>query len=622
MEGALLKGIDSMRIGRLLSPSLVMSCSVLSTFALTSAQALAVDRSPTPIAPFSASALNEQDSGRGEQADNPTLSELSVNLRNFLNGEVTLRLQPIGSTAQDVTVTFSQSSYTVDSQSVFSLVDGSFTFEFPDQEQQVLVPPGDYQLVVENNLEPAVADLPVGCEILSSDTLSISVGAAVQLDAVELFCGTPTQQLTPTRLQELRASPENQRLPAVIDANLFSICLGNGGSNFIYNEQLSFNDLGDGVAYVENLLELTALQESMGAGLNISCNALSDGTFAPGVVDIPMWSYLVQLDLLSRIGLQGNGAITGRTEGDISDGAGSYTDAEVLGLIAPYNELFTADANTIGVLGDTPTLRLTLLDLARNPVGSMRWTDLWRISANPLYRVGDFQTLNDGTFLFSHAITIDVDQDVADIVALQNEPGSVQYTQFDGPVGGTQISWPLDQSSSLTMVFGPFVALDFGSSGLGSSSISTTISVTGLPEGVGCLSPGFNISSEGVFFEASFFTPYPASNPSPLVIRCIAETNRVTGRFDLEPVLFDFEFESIQIELLDVGGSVVQEQLIPARREITSAIDFVFSNVPPGEYTIRIDDESVNPIFCDAASLSFAVGEDDFVLPTVSCTSN
>lgn len=596
----------------------VKLCLLLS-LAVVSTTTQAVDRNPgNSTTPFSTPDIAGENSGRGETSSGPVLPALTVGLRSFLNGEVTLRLSPTSNTSPDTLVAFTQSGYAIDSNSVFDPNTGQFDFSFPDQERQVPLLPGDYTVSLEQNLVPAVAGLPTACEGLATTTVSVSDSGDVAPTSVELFCGTPTQQLTAAQLSALQAGADFDREPAVISANLFSVCLGNGGSNTIYGitqepfggDAVPPSQLGSGVRYVEELLELPTLQNSGGLGLNVFCNALRDSTGPSSVVDVPMWRYLVELDLFGEVHVAGLD--------ETQDGAGSYGDPELLDLLTPYEALFESAEGPFGALEASPTRRLRFLDFSFNTFLDGRWADLWRISTNPFYSVGDIRTTGDFGIVYSFGIQIAVAPDVQALVnglaqtsIIRIEPDPEIGTNFEGLTA--ELEFPLNQD--IAAVFGPF---DIGS--LGEDPL--ILVAEGLPPEVGCFAPGFNLQPEEPEpFLGEQFSPYAGT--LPININCVIENNRVTGQIEIT----NFSLRGlVQLELLDSSGTVVQEQFLPIRSTgAPSEIEYALPNVAPGNYQIRLSpaESSANSsatFGCDDAELSFTAGTGDLALPTVTCS--
>ena len=274
----------------------------------------------------------------------------------------------------------------------------------------------------DSNGEPVEAPLVVGSV---SETISI-------------FCGTPTSKI---EFESETGSPRapDEAEPLLEGTDLLSACIGNqdvtqspkafaNKLSFIEQMPLSLSDSADpGVE-----LNCGCWQAEQYTSRNTGswpgfCNegVLADEKPAPTetpVIHLPLWSYLVEMDVLQSISLIGN----------------QLGDNDIRLLHAPYLQF--ADSTQLAFYIETPTTKLSKLDLNLNSFNNSElWVNLWKISSNLNFVVPNSLNFGDRIVEDAYALAIRVILDQGtDSVGVtvegnvpddSTEPGYQSFTQ-------------------------------------------------------------------------------------------------------------------------------------------------------------------------------------------------
>ncbi len=378
---------------------------------------------------------------REELAPNPASRRVDFNIVSYVNGSVTITIPEL-----DVDLSVSFDAASVSAEQIFNSFGG---YLFPESQAErsksVSAPnvlPGTYQVTVTTDLIPATPGLSAECNYSSG---ALTIPEEDGGFTLEIRCGTPTKKLTASQLQAAQASQSTQVLAG---PELFSVCLGNGGTDRIFGPLNTgvISQIGAGVDFVEEILELPALQNGGGEGIDLNCAGLGDASLSGSVVDEPLWSYLVSLDVLGRLDLSGDMNYT-------SPSARGYGDEEIDSLLSPYRPLIDASVSPYGALLNTPTHRLRFLNFSFNNFNSSAWSDLWRISDADNYSVGDILSSNNSRQSYSFAVQRDATPTA--LSRLQAHPG-FPSVELEGLGDGFReiVELPLTETGGL--VFGPF----------------------------------------------------------------------------------------------------------------------------------------------------------------------
>ena len=590
---------------RAISICLVLCCSASTQQALAADKVAAIAR-----VPFS-NAIDDGGS-RGDDVGAPPLFPLQLIVNSFLNGSVQFNFASNSVGVPPATASVAITGVDISGVSIFDEF-GDYVFVQPQQAGSAQLRAGSYTVSVTPTLTPAVVGLGSACDFNSTTEVTVGADGTVDPASIEITCGTPTIKLSPATL-DLASAASLNALPAILTGNdLFSVCLGNGGSNTLFNfPDLPSSDIGSGVRFVEDVLSLPALINSGGEGITLYCKGMGNSPLAGGVVDEPLWAYLVRLDILKTLDLAG---------GDETPGIGGYGNEEVSSLLAPYQALIDASNTPYGVLNGTPTQRLQFLEFSYNSFNTPQWSELWRISTANNYTVGDTRSLNNFGIIYSFGIQIDVSQAALDLIV---QAGVVPVAHIEpAPFGAEEgisavLEFPLNQQTALS--FGPF---DLGNSG----EDPLFLKMLDVPPGVGCNAVDFTLENGlSNLFDGHDYRPYGTTQPLTISCELRAETSRVAVTVAF-PDIGSFNFPvydgQVLVEVFNSSGKRIHDSLVVPSADIPEFF-FSLSNLADGDYSLQATlggETSTYAFGCEnGGAASFSIAQGDVELGIIQCS--
>ena len=597
--------------------------------AIFTQQVIAADKAAA-IARVPFSSTVDDGGSRGDDVDASPSFPLQLIVNSFLNGSVQFNFASSSVGVPPATASVTITGVDISGPSIFDEF-GDYVFVQPQQAGVAQLRTGSYSVSVSPNLTPAEPGLGTACDFVSGTEVTVGTDGSVTPASVEIKCGTPTKKLAPSLLAEIQAVglvfppsdnftglPLEQELkplpPVLAGSELFSVCLGNGGSNTIFGyPNVPTSDIGTGLRFVEDVLELPALIASNGEGITLYCRIMGESATTDSVVDEPMWVYLVRLDILKVLDLAG---------GTQSPSAGDYDNEEIISLLTPYQSLIDGSSIPYGVLPGTPTRRLQLLEFSINSFNTSRWSDLWRISTTNNYEVGDTRTTSNTGVIYSFGIQIDVSPTALDLInALQISPLARIEPFGDDPNGDgitSILEFPLNQQTAL--IFGPF---DLGAV----EQDPLALRMLNVPPTVACTADGFTLENGlSNAFNGTNYRPYGASQP--LTIQCDEriQNNRVavTVAFpDIQSSAFPTYDGKVRILLYDSSNTEIHSEVVTRS---TARPEFFFSlnNLEDGTYrleTLLIDKTVPKAFGCDSGGVAkFVIDQGDVELGVIQCS--
>ncbi len=531
---------------------------------------------------FTVSGQMDIDLGLSQCTETERALSVRVNTTSYANGNVET---VIPGTGRSSTAFFFRA--TVDADDIFDAA-GNYILNnfsrFNRSEFNTLnLFAGTYPVELSVNLQAPMEGLSVECR-MDADTITVSEGGE---NVISIRCGVPTKKLNTGTLQAAQASNETTVLTA---PELFAVCLGNGGSDVIFGPPQSggfvVSQIGAGVDFVEEILELQTLIDSQGAGIDLNCNGMGNVPFSGSTIDEPLWRYLVSLDVFRRLDLSGDLELITITDG-------SYGDDEIDSILAPYQDLIDAAAFPYGVLSNTPTQRLQFLGYSFNTFNNPAWSNLWRLSANDVYSVGDIRSTNNSGLIYSFAVQRDATASA--LARLQNgNPQPMMHLfsaggefGFDEGFAG-QISLPLAETGGLS--FGPF---DVGDD---PSSENIDVFFTNVPSNVMCSINGVAVEN-GVVVTVNGFDHTPYEGDQPIQVLCESRPNAMrlaaTLAFPTEQGnLFPLFNGAVDVVVRDDSGLLVDESTLRVQSS-DQRYFYEVTGLPDGNYTISFTPSSV-----------------------------
>ncbi len=540
--------------------------------------------------------------------------QVDIDVTSFQNGQIRVNFTPISSgAAASRTISFSNAAVTA--QQIFNPT-GAYIFDQSAalRQRSISAPiaPGRYAVSITPQLQAPAEGLVPTCRVQPND-IEVTDDSTPQ---ISIRCGIPTTKLDASTLQAAKTS----NIATVLDGpELFAVCLGNGGSDTIFGPPQSggfvTSQIGEGVDFVEELLELNTLIASNGAGIDLNCASMGNVTFTGSVVDEPMWRYLVSLDIFRRLDLSGD-----LEQITITDG--SYGNDEIDSILAPYQNLIDTAQFPYGVLAGTPTQRLQYLGFGFNVFNSPAWSDLWRISASDVYSVGDTRSTNNFGIIYSFAVQRDASP--AALARLQAQ-GPAPMLRLSSPDTGVEegfegsIELPLGDTGGLS--FGPF---DIGND---PSSELIDVSVSNVPGDVVCSING-TPTENGVVTTVEGLDHTPYENRDPLIVSCALRSNTMrlaaTIAFPRENGNLYPQFNgSVGVEVRTAAGNLVEQRTLNLQSS-DQVYFFELTGLADGDYRARFTPRTAQagPSYgCqDGGELAFSVNGGNVELGIVQCS--
>ncbi len=542
------------------------------------------------------------------------LGRVDINVTSFQNGQVRVNFTPIA-TGAGTSATIPFDSAAVSAQQIFDPI-GTYIFDQSAalRRRSVSAPiaPGRYAVSITPQLQAPAVGLAPTCRVQPS-VIDVTDTTTPQ---ISIRCGIPTTKLAASTLQAAKTS----NTATVLDGpELFAVCLGNGGSDTIFGPPQSGGDItsqiGDGVDFVEDLLELNSLITSNGAGIDLNCASMGNVNFSGSVVDEPLWRYLVSLDIFRELDLSGD-----LEQITITDGA--YGDDEIDSILAPYQNLIDTAEFPYGVLTNTPTRRLQKLNFSFNVFNTPAWSNLWRISASDAYTVGDTRSTNNFGIIYTFAVQRDAS--VQALSRLQAQ-GPAPMLHLSSPDTGVEegfegsIDLPLSETGGLS--FGPF---DIGND---PSSELIDVTVSNVPGDVVCSINGIP-TENGVVTTVEGLNHTPYENKAPLLVSCDLRANTMrlaaTIAFPREHGNQYPQFNgSVGVEVRTAAGSLVEERTLSLQSS-DQVYFFELTGLADGDYRARFTPRTAQagPSYgCqDGGELPFSVNGGNVELGIVQCS--
>lgn len=351
-------------------------------------------------------------------------------LQSFLSGSLDLSLRRTSDGALASTVQVNLDSIPQFNKAYIygensGLIDG-FSATQGVQIEFSQVPPGEYEITWDtSSVNPAVIversnfvdhsvvfdsfdgaesqSTSVACLADGGESIPVSVVSGNIQVGSDFVCGTPT---TSFDLSDRSALPD----PILQGTDLFSACFANADT-----------DLSSGVLsrrgefFVERFITGAETSE-LEQGLDVDCGCWQSEAYPLGrdgvdvgpllncyeggavtesqdiseaaspIIDLPLWSYLVEMDVLRYLDL----------------GMNRLGTTDVALLHAPYIA-YSQNSTEIAYYSATPTTKLVTLNLNLNVFSkSEAWQDLWAISSNSSFQIPNsrnFSALEDVTFV-------------------------------------------------------------------------------------------------------------------------------------------------------------------------------------------------------------------------------